>query len=86
MMDKKLIHDKPIAVITWGDATYSSLKYYNPNKSSHAALTKSVGFLLEHDDEKALLFTDYFEDGDYRNEVLIPAEMIIDIYLLEFKQ
>lgn len=85
-MIDKIIHDKPIAVVTWGDATYSSLKYYNKHREHHAILTKSVGFLIEYDDEKALLYSDYFVDGDYRNEVLIPTAMIIDIYILDFKQ
>jgi len=83
---QKLIHDKPIAVVVWGDATYSSSRYYDKNKSAIPMITKSVGFLVEHDDEKTLLYTDYFADGNYRNEVLIPAAMILNIYILDYKQ
>lgn len=82
-MKKELKPDKPIAIVTWGDASYSSLRYYDKHKKHEPIVTQTVGYLLEYDDERLLMYADYFEDGDYRNEILIPSVMIISVYILE---
>lgn len=85
MSNEILKADKPLTIIEWGDATYSSMKYYDKHKKSTPINTITVGFLVEYDDERALLYTDYFKDGDYRNEIIIPTAMIRNIYTIDYE-
>lgn len=77
--------NKPVAMVRWGDATYSSLAYHDESKDYEPMETISVGILVEYDDQKALLYTDFFDDGDFRNRVLIPTDMIRDIWILDIQ-
>lgn len=75
--------DKPIAIVYWQDAIYSCLRYYNKYKERVPMSSITVGFLIEYDNEKALLYSDYF-DGEYRNEMMIPSGMIQKVEIVDF--
>lgn len=76
---------KPIVIVRWGDAWSNNGRYYTEGDDFTPIEVRSVGYLMEQNDETLVVCSDYFDSDEYRKVTSIPIVNIIEIIELDIE-